>query len=149
MRVSANHKDLGAAILFMASGVLGLWIGRDYEFGTASRMGPGYFPATLSVLLLAVGLLMAVRALRSSAVEIQWGSPRPIFCVFFGVLAFGLLIEPAGFAIASLLLLALVYAGGWKFRIVEFGIMYAVLLASCYLLFVKFLRMPFKLLPDF
>ena len=149
MRLSANHKDLAAGLLFMTFGALGLWIGRTYEFGSASRMGPGYFPATLSVLLLVVGLITAARALRSSAVAIHWGSPRPIFCVLTGVLAFALLIEPVGFAVASFVLIALVYAGGWRFRIVEFIVMYAVLLASCYLLFVRLLGMPFKLLPEF
>jgi hypothetical protein len=149
MRLSANHRDLAAGLLFMTFGALGLWFGRAYEFGSASRMGPGYFPMTLSALLLVVGLITAARALRSSAVAIEWGSPRPIFCVLAGVLAFALLLEPAGFAVASLVLIALGYAGGWRFRILEFIVMYAVLLASCHLLFVKLLGMPLKLIPEF
>jgi hypothetical protein len=149
MRLSANHRDLAAGLLFMAFGALGLWFGRTYEFGSASRMGPGYFPMTLSVLLLVVGLITAARALQSSAVAIHWGSPRPIFCVLAGVLAFALLLEPAGFAVATLVLIALVYMGGWRLRVLELVVMYAVLLASCYLLFVKLLGMPLKLIPEF
>src|SRR5262249_51966495 len=35
---------------------------RDYELGSARRMGPGYFPAVLSLLLIGIGLLTMARA---------------------------------------------------------------------------------------
>ena len=55
-------KDFGAGILYIAFGAVGFYIARDYGFGQASRMGPGYFPSVLSGLLLAFGLVAVIRS---------------------------------------------------------------------------------------
>ena len=43
-----SPQDLGAGLVFMLIGVAGLYFGSDLAFGTAARMGPGYFPTLLS-----------------------------------------------------------------------------------------------------
>ena len=39
---------MGASVLLLVIGLAGLWFGREYEVGIASRMGPGYIPMVLS-----------------------------------------------------------------------------------------------------
>ena len=41
-------------------------IARNYPFGTALRMGPGYFPTVLGGILILFGLYLLVAGLRSS-----------------------------------------------------------------------------------
>lgn len=41
-RVS-SPKDFWTGLIYVALGLSALWFGRDYRFGTAGRMGPGYF----------------------------------------------------------------------------------------------------------
>ena len=54
-------KDFLAGILYIAFGLLGLWLGRALETGSADAMGPGYFPRIVCALLIAIGaLLLAV-----------------------------------------------------------------------------------------
>ena len=40
-------QDVVAGVVFLVFGVLGLWLGDEYEFGVARNMGPGYLPKLL------------------------------------------------------------------------------------------------------
>jgi hypothetical protein len=131
----------------MFFGGLGLTVGASYEIGATLRMGPGYFPVVISGLLLLVGAVIVFRALWSGSSAVGWGSPRPFILVIAAVLAFALLIEPAGFAGATLALVGLVYVGASQFRLIEFVILYSILLLGAFLLFAEFLQMPLNLLP--
>ena len=66
-----SPQDFWAGILFILSGSAALWIGRDYAFGTLTRMGPGYLPAVLSCALVAVGAVLTVRALALAGPAIE------------------------------------------------------------------------------
>jgi len=57
-----NPKDFWAGAIYVAFGAAGLLIGTNYSMGSAGRMGPGYFPVALSVLLLAFGVASLVRS---------------------------------------------------------------------------------------
>ena len=46
-----HPKDFYSGVLFIAFGVAALVIGSNYALGTAARMGPGYFPRILGILL--------------------------------------------------------------------------------------------------
>jgi hypothetical protein len=57
-------KDFYAGLLFVAFGVFAIIIARDYPLGTAARMGPGYFPRLLGMLLIVLGVALSLTALR-------------------------------------------------------------------------------------
>ena len=61
-----SPQDLGAAIVFVAIGLAGAYFGRELSFGTAGRMGPGYFPLILSLIIVGVGLVLGLTALTIS-----------------------------------------------------------------------------------
>ena len=50
--------------MFIAFGIGAIAIGSNYTLGTAARMGPGYFPRILGILLITLGAILALRALR-------------------------------------------------------------------------------------
>ena len=50
-----HPKDFFAGLLFIAFGIAAIVIGSNYALGTAARMGPGYFPRILGILLIALG----------------------------------------------------------------------------------------------
>lgn len=66
-----------------------------YPMGTASRMGPGMFPAGLGVVLVVLGLLLALQALRRPGEKPDIRVFSPLF-VLGGIAAFALLIVPFG-----------------------------------------------------
>ena len=51
-----SPQDIGAGLVFVLIGLAGLYFGSELAFGTSARMGPGYFPTLLSVLIIAIGL---------------------------------------------------------------------------------------------
>ena len=59
-----NRKDFWSAVMFVLFGVLFIIWSRDYQFGTAQRMGPGYFPTVLGYMLVFLGALVGLPALR-------------------------------------------------------------------------------------
>ena len=42
-----NQRDFWSGVLFVITGVLFMILSRQYQFGTAAKMGPGYFPTVL------------------------------------------------------------------------------------------------------
>jgi hypothetical protein len=62
-----NQRDFGAGIMYMVIGLFFAGIATTYSLGTAAKMGPGYFPLALGILMFLLGLLVLVTSLRASA----------------------------------------------------------------------------------
>jgi TctA family transporter len=52
-----SPRDFFAGAIFLSFGLCAVFVGRDYPMGTALRMGVGYFPCVLGLLLF-VGLAL-------------------------------------------------------------------------------------------
>ena len=53
-----NPQDFWCGILFIALGALAIHLSRDYEMGSALRMGPGYFPTWLGGIMMGFGVVI-------------------------------------------------------------------------------------------
>ena len=66
-------RNILAGLMFVAFGLLGLWLARDLDGGTASDMGPGYFPQIVCILLVLLGVALSatdlVREIRQAQRE--------------------------------------------------------------------------------
>ena len=62
-----DRPDLLTAGLFIGIGMLGLVMSRHLDFGSLARMGPGFMPRIVCLLLVAVGLIVGISALRRPA----------------------------------------------------------------------------------
>src|SRR4051812_5494262 len=92
-----NNKDFWAGLMLIAVGVAAVILARDYPFGSALRMGPGYFPIVLGGLLTLFGLSLIVQGLRSNEkIEGNW-SLRALIILPISFVLFGVLMEYAGF----------------------------------------------------
>jgi hypothetical protein len=97
-------QDIGAGLVFMLIGLAGLYFGSELAFGTASRMGPGYFPTLLSALIIAIGAVVAFRGLTIEGPPIETIQLRPISFIIAAILVFGFMIEAIGLALTAILL---------------------------------------------
>jgi hypothetical protein len=93
--------------MFLAFGGAGLWFGSGYEVGTASSMGPGYFPLLLSSGLLLVGVFLIARGVTTKGSAIEPAFLRPFALVVGAVVVFALLIERAGLAVTAVIVVAM------------------------------------------
>ena len=135
-----NQQDFGAALLFAALGLGGLWFGREYEVGSARDMGPGYFPVVLSWGLIGFGLVIGLRAaiVRGPRVEpFVW---RAVVLILGAIVAFALLIESAGLAVAIFAVTVLSALASPDSRWKETTVLSVSLAIFCVLVFIYGLR---------
>ena len=99
-----SPQDVGAGVVFLLIGIAGIYFGSDLTFGTASRMGPGYFPVLLSGLIIVVGLVVGFKGLTIEGPPIERVQLRPISFIIAAILIFGFLIERIGLALTAILL---------------------------------------------
>ncbi len=96
-----SPQDLGAAIVFIVIGLAGLYLGKDLTFGTASQMGPGFFPTWLSLLIVAIGVGIGVKAVATEGPRIERFQIRPILFIVAAIVVFGFLINAVGLALSA------------------------------------------------
>jgi hypothetical protein len=102
-----SPQDFGAGAVFVAIGAAGLYFASDLSFGSAARMGPGYFPMLLSAIILLIGVVVGVKALSVEGPPVERIPLRPIVIIVVCIVGFGLLIERLGVAIAAAALVLL------------------------------------------
>jgi hypothetical protein len=112
-----NQKDFAAGVLYILCGG-GFSLGAlQYKLGEAARMGPGYFPFWVGVLLAAVGVYTLVSSLRRGAGEERLVPPqlRTMGWILGAVVLFGLLLQPAGLIVALVTLVIVSSLGSHEF----------------------------------
>ncbi len=148
MKIRIRHpQDFFSGLLFIAFGLITIIVAQDYKFGTAVRMGPGYFPMVLGWIMVALGALTSLRSLWLDGPPIPKMALRPILMVTLGVLAFGALIDPLGLVVATLALFVISALGGDEFKIKEILLLFVLLTAVSVGLFVYGLGLTFKVWP--
>jgi hypothetical protein len=135
-------RDFWAGLLYLIIGTAALYMAADYEMGTAISMGPGYFPKVLSGLLILIGAASLIRSFFVQGEPLEGFPFAKIMYVTISIIAFALLVEGAGLAIAVIVLFAISAAASkffnWKFTI---GISLGAAI-FCSLVFVKGLGIP-------
>ena len=139
-----NPKDFWAGLLFASVGLAAIVLGSRYNLGTAARMGPGYFPRILGMLLILLGAIIALRALRVDGPAIppwRWWSTG---MVLGSVVLFGLIVNTVGLALSTVILIVLASSASSEFRWKESlvsGVFLAVLAVSVFVIGLK-LQLP-------
>jgi len=118
-----NAKDFWSGVMFIAFGLFFASFARQYDMGTAARMGPAYFPTVLGLLLVAIGAFVSFKGLRAEAEDGHGRVDRfhfkPLILVLGAVVAFGLLLRPAGLIVALLALIFISSLGSGEFKLKE------------------------------
>ena len=147
MKDLANNKDFLAGLLMLVIGGGGLFMALDYPFGSALRMGPGYFPRVLAGILMAFGVFVLIRGiLRSEKVKGRWGW-KPLALITVSLVAFGWIMEKWGLIPALVVMFIVSALGGHEFRWKEVLILTVVMSAFAVAVFVYGLGLPYPLWP--
>lgn len=142
-----NQKDFWTGIMFIGFALAALWIGKDYAVGSASRMGPGYFPTVLCALLILFGVLALIRGVRVKAPPIKDVAWKAGAIVLLSMTAFGYLLERAGLPISLTVLILGSALASDKFHFNLRTAIFAVgLIVFCVIVFVPGLGLPIPLI---
>jgi hypothetical protein len=144
-----NAKDFWAGLMFVAFGLFFVIGARNYQLGSAARMGPAYFPTLLGGLMAVVGGIVFFRSLVLKGGKVAAIPLRLLFFITLSLLVFGYLLKPIGLVLALLCLVVISAFAGHEFRLKEALLLTFVLIILSVLVFVKGLGLPFPLWPKF
>ena len=102
-----NPKDFAAGAIFTAAGLAAVLLGRQYSMGTATRMGPAYFPTTLGLVLVLIGFVVLARSFLQRGEPIQGLAVKPMLLIIGATVLFGALLRGAGLLVALALAVGL------------------------------------------
>lgn len=147
-----NNKDFGAGLMFFVIGCLAMLVAHNYRYGSALRMGPGYYPTLLGGALVAFGILIMIKGLRSNEKikgRMSVHAWRALIILPVTLVLFGLLVEQAGLIPALVVLCVGSAAAGSQFKLVESLLLTLVLTGVSVVLFVWCLGLPYPLIASF
>ena len=159
MRIK-SQKDFWSGLMFMAIGIAFAWGATNYTIGDGARMGPGYFPLMLGILLAAIGVFTVFESL---VVETEDGEPvgsiawKPLFFIIASNVTFGILlgglprigIPSMGLIVAIYVLTFVAALAGEEFKLKEVLVLATILAVISYLAFVVLLSLQFQVWPSF
>jgi hypothetical protein len=139
-------RSLIGALLTMLIGIVALLDALRYPLGSLLRMGPGYFPTVMSVLVIGFGAMLLVLAFRGETEPTSDVTLRPVVMIPLGIVAFALLLNRLGLAPAIAALVGLSSLSEPVFRPARAAALALGMTALIYVVFVLILRLPFNLL---
>ena len=144
-----DNKDVWAGLFLIVVGVTAVVIARNYTFGTALRMGPGFFPTVLGGFMILSGLYILANGLRSGDPLAGSWPLRALIVLPLALVLFGVLIDRAGFVPAMLVLIFGSGLAGTDFKLIEMILFSILLTALCAVVFVWALGLPYPLIAGF
>ena len=155
-----SQKDFFSGLMFTVVGAAFAFGASSYTIGNGARMGPGYFPLVLGIILALLGSAIMFKAL---VVETPDGEKigkwawKPLFFIIAGNVLFGILLGglpsiklPAMGLIAAIFGTTIVVSkAGDTFNWKEVLGLSAVLSIGSYLAFVVLLKLQFPVWPTF
>jgi len=141
-------KDLLAGLLYLAIGGAALFFARSYPFGSAFRMGPGYFPMVCGGVLVLLGTILVLRSFVFSDSPPDRIRLRPLLLVLGATALFALGIERFGLAVSTTLVVVVSYLANDRPRPLEALLLALVLVAMAVGVFAYGLQLPFRVWPE-
>ena len=155
-----SQKDFFAGLMYLVVGGAFAIGATEYNIGTGARMGPGYFPLILGVILAFIGLVISFKATLSGTSD---GDPvgkwawRQIFFILGANFAFGILLVgvPAlgipgfGLIVAIYGLVIIASFARKEVEIKETLVLATILAVGSYAVFVWALNLQFPVWPSF
>lgn len=145
-----NQRAFASGALFLAFAIFFFVEALAYPAGTAAKMGPGYFPRLLAIVLAAIGLIVIFSALKPAAesqVLRKWDF-KGLAWVTGSVVLFGALLFPLGLVGALFVLIMVSSQASHEFTWTGALANAAVLIALCLAVFVYGLGLPLPVWPS-
>jgi hypothetical protein len=149
MAAVRNPKDFWSGLLFIAIGAAAILLASKYAIGSAARMGPGYFPRVLGILLIVLGAILALRAFKLDGPPLPRWKWRPTVVVLGSVVLFGAIVQPVGIALSTVILIVGASMASPEFRPRESLIAGVLLAALAVGVFVIGLKLQLPIWPAF
>jgi len=140
-----DRANLACGAIFIAFGLFFALQSLGLDIGTAFRMGPGFFPLALAVVLILLGAVIVGQALRVEGEAIGKIAWRGLLLILPAPIFFGLTVRGLGFVPAIFITALIASFASIKMTLVQALLISAVLTVFSTLVFVEALGLPFRL----
>ena len=155
-----SQKDFFSGLVFVVVGLAYALGATNYKIGDGARMGPGYFPLLLGVMLAILGGVVIFKAM---VVETMDGDKvgsfawKPLFFIIAANLSFGILLgglpsikfPSFGLIVAIYALVPIAALAGDEFKLKEVLVLATILAGTSYFAFIYALKLQFPVWPSF
>ena len=155
-----SQKDFLYGLMFLVVGGVFAWGATHYSIGTGARMGPGYFPMMLGIILAILGAVILMGSLivetpdGDKVSKIAW---KPLCYILGANLVFGALlgglpsigIPSFGLIAAIFALIIIASKAGEEFSLKSVLILASVLSIGSYVAFIFLLKLQMPVWPAF
>ncbi len=159
MRIK-SQRDFFAGLMFAVVGIAFAWGASSYTVGNSARMGPGYFPLMLGIVMALIGLGIMFTGLSVDTADGEpvgrWAWKQIIFVIganlAFGVLLGGLPsmgVPAMGMIIAIYALTVIASLAGNEFNLKKVLLLATVLAIGSYVAFIWALKLQIQVWPTF
>ena len=155
-----SQKDFFSGLMFTVVGGAFAMGATNYSIGTGARMGPGYFPLLLGIVLAVLGGFIMFYSFVEHTDD---GEPvgafawRPLSLILGANLIFGILLgglpsiglPPMGLVLAIYALVLIASLAGEQFRLRDVLLLATALAIGSYLAFIVLLKLQMPVWPTF
>lgn len=141
------NTSLAGGIIALAAGGWVLRESADYRLGTLLRMGPGYFPTLLGILMTVFGVILVLHGLRRGIENILRPEYRAMLFVLGGLAAFAVILPGFGLALAIFAMVVVSsFASPSSRPLTTIGLAVG-LVGFAWVVFVAMLSLPLRMFP--
>lgn len=136
-----NKHETIAGLVWVVLGLAAIFVARGYAFGTITRMGPGFVPVMLGILLVVFGLFAAWQGRTLPGVSLNLRL-RPFAYIIVGIVVWVLLVDWAGFVPATVALILISAQSERGMKWTEAALLAAGISLVGYLIFIRGIGIP-------
>jgi hypothetical protein len=146
-----NQKNFASGLLYIAIGAGFAAGATQYKLGSPDRMGPGYFPFWLGLLLACIGVVVLATSLRAHTTaqalpRLDW---KALAWILLSVALFGLLLTRLGLVVSLVALVLVSSLASHEFKWKGAVLNALLLLAVCLGAFIYGLGLQLPMWPSF
>lgn len=145
MRFDVKQDLVGGSCVLGVGTIGAIHSATSYDIGTPASMGPGFFPLSLSILLVLFGFSICVAGWRSSAINVVFDG-RPFLAISLAIAAFALVLPAFGLLPAVGVLVVICLASQKLPGILKTTLIAVSMMAVAFLIFGIGLNIPLPIL---
>jgi putative tricarboxylic transport membrane protein len=142
-----SPQNLAGGLALIGIALLVFWNTQDLASGTAVRMGPGYFPKLLAILIAVCGVVLTATSLFVRGDRLERWAWRPILFILFSIIFFAFAVRPLGLVVTGAFLVVISSIASKEVRWKETGLFAIGLIIFTILLFPIALGLPMPIWP--
>lgn len=142
-----DFRDILSGVFIAFVGILFALIGMDYNFGSASQMGPGYMPVVLGWVLFFMGVLILLPACfrKGERITVHWDS---LAASLASLVVFAFMLNMLGVFFSTVISVLIASIPKPMSIFTRFALSIAIAVITC-LIFIAGLDMTVAMFPNF